>query len=196
MYNLEVNDPQFLPHCGCQIQLTLAAGEALFIIGENGLGKTTLVHRFYDEHHNHASLIEQKSLDLFYDRTLGKVKNIFLHSADHLVDSAFFLKCWEAFSLHLKEDRDQSSLSGGEGQALKLCFALARNVPLYFLDEPSQFLDVHSKAVLNRLLQELLGTGKSLVIVEHDLNWATFPATTHQLIIKENQLQKASTWNT
>lgn len=196
MYNLEVNDPHFLPHCGCQIQLVLASGEAVFILGENGLGKTTLIHRFYDEHHNHAALIEQKSLDIFYDRTLGKLKNIFLHSAAHLINPDFFQKCWEVFGLHRKEDRYQSSLSGGEGQALKICLALARNVPLYFLDEPSQFLDVHSKEVLNGLIQELLATGKSLVIIEHDLNWATFPATSHQLVIKENQLQKVQTWNT
>src|SRR3989344_5468391 len=149
MYNLKVNDPHFLPHCGCDIELTIKPGECAVIVGENGLGKTTLIRHFYEQQNKQAVLIEQKPLDLFYDRSLGRVKEIFLTSGNDFIDRDFFDRCWSSLGLNLKHERFLATLSGGEGQALKICLGLTQKVPILFLDEPSQFLDTHSKVVLN-----------------------------------------------
>lgn len=196
MYNLKVNDPNFLPHCGCDIELTIKAGECAVIVGENGLGKTTLIQHLYEQQNKQAVLIEQKPLDLFYDRSLGRVKEIFLTSGSDFLDRDFFDRCWTSLGLNLKHDRFLATLSGGEGQALKICLGLAQKVPILFLDEPSQFLDTHSKVILNELLQGLLEEKKSVLIVEHDLTWSTIPMTFYKLGITERKLKVDRTWST
>lgn len=195
MYNFKVSDPHFLPHCGGDIELTINSGECAVIVGENGLGKTTLIQACYEQQNKHAVLIEQKTLDLFYDRSLGRVKEIFLTSGNDFLDRDFFDRCWTSFGLNLKHDRYLATLSGGEGQALKICLGLAQKVPILFLDEPSQFLDSHSKVVLNELLQQLLEEKKSIFIVEHDLSWLTIPMTFYKLRITERQLKVEKTWS-
>lgn len=195
MYNLKVNDPHFLPHCGCDIELTIKSGECAVIVGENGVGKTTLIRHFYEQQNKHAVLIEQKPLDIFYDRRLGKLKEIFLTTGHDFLDRDFFDRCWTSLGLNLKHDRFLATLSGGEGQALKICLGLAQKVPILFFDEPSQFLDSHSKLVLNELLQKLLEEKKSVFIVEHDVAWLTIPITFYKLGITERQLKVDRTWS-
>ncbi len=195
MYNFKVSDPHFLPHCGCDIELTIKSGECAVIVGENGLGKTTLIQACHELQNKHAVLVEQKPLDIFYDRSLGRVKDIFLTSGNELLDRDFFNRCWISFGLNLKHDRYLATLSGGEGQALKICLGLAQKVPILFLDEPSQFLDSQSKVILNELLQQLLDKKKSIFIVEHDLGWLTVPMTFYKLRITKRQLKVEKTWS-
>jgi translation initiation factor RLI1 len=196
MYNFNLNDPNFLPHCGCELQLSMEPGEVVTIVGENGLGKTTLVHRFYDDHRNRMTLIDQKNLDIFYDRNLVKLKQIFLESRESMINKEFFLECWNLFGLDKKEGRMQSSLSGGEGQVLKICLGLARETDIYVLDEPSQYLDSNMKIILSDLISNLIGKKKTVIMVEHDLTWQKFPMTINKLKIHENNLVKESSWNT
>ena len=145
MYKFQLTDPYFLPHSGCDIELSLTPGELVMLVGENGIGKTTLVRRFWEEASVSMTLIEQKPLDVFYDRSLKKIKEVFLSSQEGNISGKFFLNLWKRFGLEQKENRLHSSLSGGEGQALKICLGLARESDLYLLDEPSQFLDQSMK---------------------------------------------------
>lgn len=196
MYNFKIDDPHFLPHTGCTVDLNLASGQCGVILGENGLGKTTLLKRLFSDFYKSSVLIEQKSLDYFYDRSLGKLRKMFISGAGQQIDSDFFLRSWVMFGLDDKEDRIQSALSGGEGQALKLCLGLALKAPLYFMDEPSQFLDTQAKITLATLIQEKLMAGHSILMVEHAVDWINFPTTCHQFIIKDRRLQEAPAWST
>lgn len=196
MLKLNLNDPQFLPHASCDVELLLEVKEALTIIGGNGLGKSTLVHRFYSRHQDIMAIIEQKSMDQFYNRSLGKLKEIFLNSGDGKIDQDFFNRCWSGFGLDKKEDRMLESLSGGEGQALKICMGLGVQAKIYVLDEPSQYLDESMKKVLSSLLLDLLNREKSVLMVEHDLNWQEFPMKVVELKMSEKKLIKGKEWNT
>jgi translation initiation factor RLI1 len=108
----------------------------------------------------------------------------------------FFLICWEKFGLDKKEDRLLSSLSGGEGQALKICLGLAPKTEIYSLDEPSQYLDDGMKMVLGHVIQELLLRKKSIFMVEHDLNWQKFSLKVVQLEINNRNLMRGKEWIT
>ena len=88
------------------------------------------------------------------------------------------------------------SLSGGEGQALKICLGLASDAKVYVLDEPSQYLDESMKKVLSNLLKELLTREKSLLMVEHDLNWQEFPMKIAELKKVNRNLIVGKEWNT
>lgn len=196
MLKLNLNDPHFLPHSGCKVELFLEVKEALTIIGENGLGKTTLVHRFYSDHADMMSLIEQKPMDQFYDRSLKTLKNIFLKSCGNHIHKDFFEQCWKEFGLDQKESRMLSSLSGGEGQALKITLGLSPAAQVYVLDEPSQYLDESMKRKLSQIIQQLLDRQKSVLMVEHDLTWQKFPMKVVELNISDRTLVKGKEWNT
>jgi ABC-type Mn2+/Zn2+ transport system ATPase subunit len=196
MYQFKLNDPHFLPHYGCDVEICLEPGKVVAISGKNGIGKTTLLQRFYRQESFKMSLVEQAGLDFFYDRKLSQIKVIFLSARGNEVSKELFFKSWESFGLSQKEDRYQSKLSGGEGQMLKLCFGLAAKRDVYLLDEPSQYLDARSKTVLGEILNELIKHGSSILMIEHDLDWQKFDVNHVELEVVSGTLVKGKSWNT
>ena len=65
-------------------------------------------------------------------------------------------------------DREISQLSGGELQRMALAATLLRDAEVYFLDEPSSYLDIHERLRIVRIIQELSAT-KRVIVIEHDL---------------------------
>lgn len=65
-----------------------------------------------------------------------------------------------------------SSLSGGEAQRVKLAKELGQqrkgNV-LYVLDEPTTGLSMYDTALLLKLLDQLVTSGNSVIVVEHNI---------------------------
>jgi energy-coupling factor transporter ATP-binding protein EcfA2 len=170
--HFEIQDPSFLPHCGCELKLELAKGSAVVLIGENGIGKSTLLNRLaLTLNMNERVVVEQKATEYFYDRKVSTLKSFFLSADLKGFDKNAFEKLWLGFGLNAKEDRLLSQLSGGEAQSLKLCLSLCKNTDLYLLDEPSQFLDHERKNFLQQFLMELLQKDKSLLIIEHNREW-------------------------
>jgi ABC-type Mn2+/Zn2+ transport system ATPase subunit len=189
MLNFKINDPHFLPHIGCDLELKFSAQQPLILVGENGLGKSTLLKRIYQDFQE-SVLIEQKAIEHFYDRSLIQFKKIFLSSTS--ADAQRFEMFWNSFEMQDREDRKLSTLSGGENQILKLCCGLAQEAQLYLLDEPSQFLDGGRKEKLNKLLIDFVSKEKSLVLVEHDLDWISPDWRVEKLIVEDNCLRKGS----
>jgi len=66
------------------------------------------------------------------------------------------------------EDRDPTSLSGGEKQRLAVASVLAAQPSVIVLDEPTTDLDPEGRAEVFDLIRKLRDRGLSLVIVEHE----------------------------
>jgi ABC-type multidrug transport system ATPase subunit len=188
MLRIHINDDLFLPHAGCLIDFKIDRGEVILFTGPNGLGKTTLMRRIYMEQQSDCVHVEQIPLTSFYDRRLGKIKELFLASKKKSLNKDRFIHLWKAFGLNDKDQRFQSTLSGGEEQALKLCLGLALETPLYILDEPSQHLDSYSKSILNDWIQEEQRNLKSIILVEHDFDWLKCLSTHYQLKFENMKL--------
>jgi energy-coupling factor transport system ATP-binding protein len=74
----------------------------------------------------------------------------------------------DAVGLRGFEQRDPTSLSGGEKQRLAIASVLALQPSVIVLDEPTTDLDPQGKTEVFELVRRLRGQGISLVIVEHE----------------------------
>ena len=193
----ELNDPLFLPHLGCHLKLELAQGEILVLVGDNGIGKSTLLHRFHDSLNSAMSAMsEQKSLECFFDRKLSTFRELFISSKPPGLNLDFFHSFWSDFGLNSKLERKMSHLSGGELQALKLGLTLSKNCDYYFLDEPTQFLDSEKRAILLKKIQSLVSFHRSILITEHNKDWIPSGWKVVELIIENSFLVKGKEWTT
>jgi len=193
MYKFVLKEPDFLPHIGCDVELSLEQGETLFLTGENGLGKSTLLKKV-SEKLSDSYLLSQSPLDSFYDRRLDQYISAVEKGLGDRMDKEVFARIWRKFGLDIKMDRLLSQLSGGERQCVKLATGLALHSPLLLLDEPSQYLDQEKKAILFGCLQALNQQGKSLLIVEHDLSWWKKKSLVVPLQIHEKTLTRGEAW--
>lgn len=66
--------------------------------------------------------------------------------------------------------RQINELSGGQQQRAFLARAFVQDAPIYFLDEPFTGVDVTTEKAIVELLHELRDNGKTIVVVQHDLN--------------------------
>ena len=60
-------------------------------------------------------------------------------------------------------------LSGGQQQRVFLTRTLAQNADLYLMDEPLAGVDIATEKIIIRILEDLKHSGKSIMVVHHDL---------------------------
>jgi excinuclease ABC subunit A len=74
---------------------------------------------------------------------------------------------------YIQTGQSATTLSGGEAQRIKLAKELSKRATgntLYILDEPTTGLHTHDIGKLLQVLQKLVDTGNSMVIIEHNLD--------------------------
>lgn len=78
-----------------------------------------------------------------------------------------------SMSLQPLRKRFLDELSGGQRQRAFVAMVLAQDTEFVLLDEPLNNLDMkHARRMMEQIRQQAVQTGKSFVIVVHDINFA------------------------
>jgi branched-chain amino acid transport system ATP-binding protein len=170
-----------------EIDLALAPGESLSIIGRNGVGKSTLLETIMGHTTLHAGELRLRGgrIDAAppHERALGGLgyvpqeREIFpsLSVRENLEICArpghwTAARVFELFpNLQARLDNAGSQLSGGEQQMLAIARALMTNPSVLLMDEPTEGLAPVIVQALSQVLLRLRGEGSlSIVLVEQN----------------------------
>jgi ATP-binding cassette subfamily E protein 1 len=90
-------------------------------------------------------------------------------------------------TLNLKETLDKKvpDLSGGELQRVAVAAAALKDADLYLFDEPSSYNDVYQRLAVSKLIGTIADSGKSVLVVEHDIAFLDYVTNYVQIIYGE-----------
>jgi sulfonate transport system ATP-binding protein len=165
-----------------RLDMTIAPGEFVALLGRSGSGKTTLLRTL-------AGLdpVEHGTVDaparravVFQDSRLLPWKRVWrnvalgLHGSDARERALAALR---EVGLNHRIDAWPLTLSGGEAQRAGLARALVRAPDLLLLDEPFAALDALTRLRMQALVQELWAAhGPAVLLVTHDVDEAVLLA--------------------
>lgn len=179
------------------LSITVHEGEHLCILGGNGSGKTTLLRvlsglgRMYRGRYllwgddvsrrrvtevcgRGIALLPQDPRTLLTEETVREdllaVASITYRSRQRAGEASDAIS--KRLGIERLCDRHPYDLSGGERQKAALAKLLLREPRILLLDEPTKGLDASSKKELALLLGSLIGEGKTVVTVTHDVEFA------------------------
>ena len=154
------------------VNLEVAGGERIALLGDNGTGKSTLIKILMGEETPDAG-----KLRLGPTVKIGYLPQIihFAHPERSLVDTMLYdLDCTPqaardrlaAFRFRGEDVfKPVSALSGGEQSRLRLCMLMDAKINLLILDEPTNHLDIQSREWIEEAVEEYEG---NLLFVSHD----------------------------
>jgi ABC-2 type transport system ATP-binding protein len=183
------------------VSLRLPQGEVVGVLGPNGAGKTTLFKLVAgllrpDTGHIRSLLGEWPAIGYKPDR-LHFPNRMRVHeylemaaALDNIARAEVRPRVREKlYQLNLNQVAYQriGECSKGMRQRLALAQATLAEAPLLLLDEPSNGLDPAGQSDICRLIRQLHGVGKTIVISSHQLHEVT-QVCTYLIILKEGKI--------
>jgi len=172
------------------IELQIMQGEAISVIGRNGVGKTTLLATVMGHTSLHSGRILLGSEDItrlsihkrsragvgyvpqereiFPSLTVMENLQIAARPGRWSIESVFALFP----NIAGRANNMGNQLSGGEQQMLAIARALVGNPSVLLMDEPTEGLAPLLVRELGRILQQLKAAGHSILLVEQNLAFA------------------------
>lgn len=182
------------------VDMTVAQGEIMVIMGGSGSGKSTLLRHLLGLHPATSGAVKLLGEDitrisarqmfalrrkmgvsfqggaLFNSMTVGENVALPLREHTELDENTIQIMArmkLEVVNLNGFEDLMPSELSGGMLKRVALARAIALDPPLLFFDEPSAGLDPVASVELDELILDLRNAmGMSIVVVTHELESA------------------------
>ena len=178
------------------IDLTIGKGEYVAIVGKSGSGKSTLLNMLTGIDHPSQGTVSINSSEIhtFDESRLAAWRgaNIgivfqFFQLIPTLSISENLLLAMDFVNVIPKQERKQraaallaqvdisqhaaklpAALSGGQQQRAAIARALANDAPILVADEPTGNLDSKTAESIQSLFVELVGKGKTVIVVTHE----------------------------
>ncbi len=181
-----------------EIDLDIKEGEKIVIIGPSGSGKSTLLRClgrlesptsgkiYFDNkditkiHNTHEIGMVFQSFNLFENLTvlenitLAPIKTKLLSKQEAIKKAKEYLK---QIKLEDKENNYPADLSGGQKQRVAIIRALMTNPKVILFDEPTSALDREMIEEVLNLMEDVAKEGITMIVVTHELNFASNFAT-------------------
>lgn len=181
------------------VSLKIAKGKITSFIGPNGAGKSTLLSMICRliAADTGEVIIEDKELSNYKSEDLAKKISI-LKQANHInlrltvkelvafgrfpysqgrlttKDRRFVSEAINYMGLNDIQNHYIDALSGGQRQRAYIAMVLAQDTEYILLDEPLNNLDMKHSVQIMKILRKLVDEiGKTIVIVIHDINFAS-----------------------
>ncbi len=175
------------------VSFTVPSGEIMAILGPNGAGKSTLIKamleliprvsgkaEFFGKNLSRvrkriAYMPQSASIDWDFP---ARVKDVVLMGTyTHLgwlrrpgkKEHQAALAAMEQLDISDLANRQISELSGGQKQRTFVARALAADADLLVMDEPFAGVDMKSEKTILQVLRSLASSGKTVLLVHHDL---------------------------
>ncbi|MCA9111988.1 MAG: ABC transporter ATP-binding protein, partial [Planctomycetaceae bacterium] len=196
------------------VNLKIAAGEVVAIVGENGCGKSTLINlmpRFFDPDRGEVRIdgvpIKQATLKdlrgqiglvtqetILFDDTIfeniryGKPdatpQEVEL-AAEKAHVASFVNELPERFATSVGERGGE--LSGGQRQRIALARAILRDPALLILDEATSAIDAQSETLIHSALKDFV-VGRTVLMVTHMLSNSLLGIVTRIVVMDDGQV--------
>ncbi|HXV70537.1 MAG TPA: excinuclease ABC subunit UvrA [Acidimicrobiia bacterium] len=110
-----------------------------------------------------------KDISEVFEMSVTEAEEFFAEGASRVPKAHAILERMSAVGLgYLKIGQPLTTLSGGERQRLKLAIHMADKGGIYVLDEPTSGLHLADVEHLLELLDRLVDSGKSVIVIEHN----------------------------
>ncbi len=170
------------------IDLSVARGEVLVVIGASGSGKSTLIRcvNGLEMYQNGSLLVDGYQMPVEEDRKLGGEReladirkgvgmvfqqfNLFPHKTVEAEATA--LRLLERVGLKAHAGKYPGQLSGGQQQRVAIARSLAMEPHLMLFDEPTSALDPEMIGEVLDVMRELAADGMTMMIVTHEMSFA------------------------
>ncbi|KAF0676108.1 ABC transporter transmembrane domain-containing protein [Profundibacterium mesophilum] len=177
------------------IDIDVAAGETVALVGPSGAGKTTIIQlllRFYDptsgrieldgitldsmsrsDFRRHIALVPQDPV-IFADTARENIRFGRPDASDAEVEAAARSAAAHEFIAALPDGYDAQvgergvMLSGGQKQRIAIARAILRDAPVLLLDEATSALDAQSEQLVQQAVDKL-ARGRTTIVVAHRL---------------------------
>ena len=187
--NIAVGDQERRIPLLSNLNFQLNRGERMAVIGENGIGKSTLLKTLVGEHPLDGGKLTwgQDTEVGYYDQEHGALKetNTIFEELLTMIPGISIQKVRTLLGQLLFPQDDVfkkiSALSGGEKSRVVLAKLVLSCGNVLLLDEPTNHLDLPSKVILERALRDYEGT---LLFVSHDRFFINRVATSVMVLSK------------
>ena len=190
-----------LVHALRGVDLTIAAGSSIAIMGTSGSGKSTMMNIMgcLDQPTRGSYLLNGKDVARLSRTQLADVRGRmigFVFQSFNLLSRTSALenvemplmyqgvtgrerhkralRALEQVGLSDRADHHSSQLSGGQQQRVAIARALVGEAPIIMADEPTGNLDTKTSFEVMAILQGLVAQGKTVILVTHEADIAAY----------------------